>query len=215
MLSDIQIKVLVGCVIVIMAGAILVQGHPIAVKDLSAVGSYAVTGIGFLLILWERWLWSWWIFRRWLSKRPDLRGTWKGELYSNWVDPVTQQKRGPIEVYLAIRQTNSTIDVRLFSSESSSVSLSGHIFADSVGLNTLAITYENTPLILIRERSRISHGGMLLSIRGDGRPHQLDGEYWTDRSTIGQIKLTSRAKRISHDFDQATKVKYQTLTAPS
>jgi hypothetical protein len=149
-----------------------------------------------------------------LSNRPDLRGTWKGELSSNWVDPTTNQKRPPIEVYLAIRQTNSTIDVRLFSSESCSVSLSGNVLADNAGVNTLAITYENTPQILIRERSRISHGGMILSIRGDGNPHQLDGEYWTDRSTIGQLKFTARAKRISHDFDQAGKVKYQTLTAP-
>lgn len=214
MLNSLQIKTLVGCVIVIMAITILVQGHPLSIKDLSTVGSYAATSLGVLLLLWERWLWSWWVFRRWLSNRPDLRGTWKGELRSNWVDPATNQKKGPIEVYLAIRQTNSTIDVRLFSSESSSVSLSGNILADNAGVNTLAITYENTPQILMRERSRISHGGMLLSIRGDGLPHQLDGEYWTDRSTIGQLKFTSRAKRISHDFDQASKVKYLTLIAP-
>ena len=84
-----QIKVLIGLVVVIWAVTLLVQGHPVPLDYIKAF-SYAVTGVSFALVLWNRWLWSWRIFRPWLTTRPDLRGTWKGHLVSNWVDPITQ-----------------------------------------------------------------------------------------------------------------------------
>jgi hypothetical protein len=146
-----------------------------------------------------------------LTTRPDLRGTWKGTLQSNWVDPVTNQSRGAIDIYLVIRQTYSKVDVRLFSAESSSVSLSSNIFADNAGLYTLAITFRNTPTVLRRTGSPISHGGMLLYVRGTPI-HQLDGEYWTDRSTKGELMFSAKTAAISHDFGQATRLTYDPLS---
>jgi hypothetical protein len=118
-----QIKVLIGLVVVIWAVTLLVQGHPVPLDYIKAF-SYAVTGVSFALVLWNKWLWSWKIFRPWLTTRPDLRGTWKGNLVSNWVDPITRQGRGEIEAYLVIRQTFSTVDARLHTAESFAVSLS-------------------------------------------------------------------------------------------
>src|SRR5690348_11887023 len=121
-----QIRVLVGLVIVAWAGTLLIQGQYVPLTYLRAF-SYAVTVVSFAVLLWERWLWSWWIFRPWLTTRPDLRGTWKGHLVSSWKEPETQQERGEIETYLVIRQTYSTLDVRLLTVESGSVSLSATI----------------------------------------------------------------------------------------
>lgn len=206
MMTDIQLRTLAVLVVVIWVVVLVVQGRPISLESLRPF-SYVVSVVSVALLLWERWLWKWHIFRPWLTIRPDLRGTWKGQLTSDWKDPYTNQPRGAVEVYLVIWQTFSTISVRLFSVESSSVSLSGSIL-EEVGVQVLAITYRNTPTILRREVSPINHGGMLLSIRGHPI-HQLDGEYWTDRHTKGEVTFAAHTKEISDDFVQATHKKFQ------
>jgi len=206
-MKAIQIKILVGLVVVTWAAALLIQGRQVPLDYLKSF-SYAVTVVSFALLLWERWLWSWWAFRPWLTTRPDLRGTWKGHLVSSWTDPVTKQGRGEIEAYLVIRQTYSSIDVRLLTAESGSVSLSASIVDDSQGIHTLAVVYRNTPRVLLRDRSPIGHGGMLLYVRGK-LVHQLDGEYWTDRKTKGELKFAARSHdEYLEDFEKAVKISY-------
>ncbi|MFZ3339675.1 MAG: hypothetical protein WA213_02250 [Terriglobales bacterium] len=143
-----------------------------------------------------------------LPAGEDLRATWKGQLDSNYEDPDVRQRKPPIEVYIVVRQTHSTIDLRLFSAESSSVSLSGSFFSDNADLYTLACTYRNTPTILRRKKSPISHGGLLLYVRGTPI-HHPDGEYRTDRNTAGEIIFTHRAKEEAHDFAQAQGFKFK------
>jgi hypothetical protein len=141
-----------------------------------------------------------------LNKKTDRRGTWKGTLLSDWVDPSTNKGPGPINVYLVIRQTYSTIDVRLFSEESNSVSLSGNISRDRAEVCSLAVVYQNTSKMLRRDGSPINPGGMLLTLVG-APVHKLDGEYWTDRKNIGELTLNARSNKIVHDFEEALKLK--------
>src|SRR5258707_15862297 len=107
-----QIWILLGLIVVMWAVVLLVEGQPVSINYLKPF-SYVVTGVSIALLLWERWIWSWRVFRPWLTTRPDLRGTWKGHLVSNWVNPMTEEGRGEIEAYLVIRQTYSTFDIRL------------------------------------------------------------------------------------------------------
>jgi hypothetical protein len=208
MIPDLQLKALIVVVLAALAVVLLMQGRPVPVSDFYHAFSYVVTGVAFALVLWERYLWHAWPFYPYLHKKPDLRGTWKGQLESNYEDRETKEKKPPIEVYIVVRQTYSTIDVRLLSVESTSVSLSGSFFSDNAGLYTLASTYRNTPTILRRKKSPISHGGLLLSIRGTP-VHRLDGEYWTDRNTAGEVIFVARSKNEAHDFPQAQQFKYK------
>ena len=101
--------------------------------------------------------------------------------------------------------------VRLVTLESGSGSLSANLFADSEGLFTLASTYRNTPRISVREHSPISNGGMLLHVRG--KPiHRLEGEYWTDRQTKGEMEFTARSEKLAEDFQQAQGFQYKSIT---
>jgi hypothetical protein len=208
-MTSTQVKALIGLVAVIWIVVVFAQGNPVPLDYVKAF-SYVVTGVSFALLSWERWLWSWRIFRPWLTTRPDLRGTWRGHLVSNWADPITKKGRGEIEAYLVVRQTYSTIDVRLLAAESASVTLSANIVADGEGIHTVAVVYRNTPRALLRNRSPMGHGGMLLYVRG--LPiHQLDGEYWTDRETKGELDFRFRSSELCHDFDQAQKADYKPL----
>lgn len=206
-MKNTQINVLVGLTIVFFVIVLLIQGHSIGLQNSWSAFSYVVTGVSFTLLIWERLLWRWKIFHPWLTARPNLIGTWRGELHSSWVDPIKKEGRGAIEVYLVIRQTYSTINVRLFSAQSGSVSLSASIVTDGEGMSTLAVVYRNTPSVLLRVGSPINHGGMLLYVRGTP-VHQLDGEYWTDRDTKGEVKFVARCKALSHDFEQARSLDY-------
>jgi hypothetical protein len=208
MLTSNQIRMLVGLGVVLWALVLVFQGQPLSAHMLAPF-SYVVTGLSAAVVLWERWLWAWPIFRGWLNKRPNICGTWKGTLRSDWRAPDTKQGLDPIEVFLVIRQTYTTIDVRLFSHESSSISLSGNIFTDSAGVCSLAVTFRSTPRILKRDRSPVKHGGMLVSLVGSP-VHKIDGEYWTDRATKGEVTFSARTRGTAHDFEEATKQKFGT-----
>ena len=110
-----------------------------------------------------------------------------------------------------MRQTYAETDVRLFSLESRSVSLSANFVSPNVDEYLLASTYRNTPSILRRKQSPISHGGLLLYVRG-APIHRLEGEYWTDRETKGEILLSERMKgKLADDFQQAQGFAYRPL----
>jgi hypothetical protein len=206
MMTENQLKTLVGLAIVIWAGVLVFQHQTVSLHSLTPF-SYVVTGLSAALVLWERWLWAWPVFHPWLTSQPDLRGTWKGMLVSDWIDPHTQQHRLPTEVYYVIRQTYSTIDIRMLTVESMSESLSGNVFSDKVGVYKLAVTYRNIPRLLERARSPVHHGGALLNLIG--KPiHKLDGEYWTDRDTGGELTFTVRTRKIVHDFEEATRQEF-------
>lgn len=199
--SGLHLKWLVGVVLVALTAVLMFQGKSIPFNDIYNAFSYVVSAVAVVLVFWERYLWHWWPFYPHFHTKPNLRGTWKGELVSDFPD-----RHGEvIEVYLVVRQTFSTIDIRLFSAESSSVSLSAHFVSDNIGFYTLASTYRNTPTVLRRQRSPINHGGLLLSIRG-APVHQLDGEYWTDRGTKGEIVFRSRSNCYADDFSHAQRL---------
>ncbi len=203
MIPDRLLKVLAGVIVLaFIIGCALHQSY------YSAFTTAATAGAVFM-VLWEKYLWGWKPFC-YLDRRPDLRGTWKGLLHSNYVNLQTGEQRRSIESYLVIRQTYSKIDVRYFSEESGSVSLSANLVVDGEGLFSLACTYRNTPRSLIRDRSPIGHGGFLLYVRGTPI-HKLDGEYFTERLTKGEMEFTARSDKEAHDFGQARGFKYQKL----
>jgi hypothetical protein len=81
------------------------------------------------------------------------------------------------------------------------------LFADKVGLYKLAVTYRNIPRLLERSRSAAHHGGALLNVIG--KPiHKLDGEYWTDRNTSGELTFTLHTHKIADDFEEACQQKF-------
>jgi hypothetical protein len=199
--TSIQLKVVVAIVIVFSLAFATMSGRPFPFNFLSSF-SYVIAACSVTIFFWEHWMWAWRVFRPWLNTRPDLRGTWKGQLLSNWADPQTGHRSGPIEAYLVVRQTYSSISVQLFSLQSISASLSASIVTEAEGLRTLFVTYRNVPSVLLREDSPIHYGGMMLLALGVPAI-KLDGEYWTDRRTKGAVTFLSRVKLVAQDFTHA------------
>jgi hypothetical protein len=206
--SNAHVKIVVFLTVFLLVLILYLQGQSIIKPSVHAF-SWIVTVVSLAIFTWEKWIWHWKIFY-FLSNRPDLRGTWKGEVKSLWIDPNTNQPPGTVEVYVVIRQNYSSLDVRLFSTESSSASLSADIVTDGESVHSVAVTYLNTPTISHLPHSPIHHGGMLLNIRGGRLVRQLDGKYWTDRKSIGEISLKEYSPQTADGFDHARGLSFAT-----
>jgi len=189
--SAVRIHVqLIGFVIVWSAIVLLSQPFPIAnLWEAARLLPEAVTVYAVFAFLFIKLLWRLPILQGWLVKLPNLQGTWKGELRSDWINPATGQPIAPISVALVIKQDFSSISCTLLTPESSSYSTTADVNF-GVGGTDLYLTYNytNRPRAAVREQSAIHDGAAILKIIRMPR-RALEGSYWTSRKTTGELAL--------------------------
>ncbi len=206
MITDIQLSTLVLIAAIVWASLLVLKGTPLSVNIFEPFST--VTGVLVLMLgFFDKWAWHWKIFYPWLVSTPYLQGTWKGRLFSNWVNPRTQQQTESIDAYLVIRQKFSRVFARLLTRESSSELLAGEIVKNVDETWQFVGTYRNTPKILIRDRSPIHHGGIIMTVKGQP-PMGMEGQYWTDRGTQGEVIFSGFNKNKFDDFNSATSAFY-------
>jgi len=196
-----QVQVMLVIAVIVWAILLFVEGVTLKPSYLKPF-SLTVAVVIVILLAFERWLWRIAPVARALH-RPVLRGTWKGQLTSNWTDPDTGQEIAPIDIFLLVRQTYSTVSLRLMTHESTSRSLVASLESRRDEIATLSSTYQNIPGLLIQDRSRIHHGALILEVHWTPAKH-LSGFYWTDRDTKGEVSLESRSKNVYTNFDEAS-----------
>lgn len=72
----------------------------------------------------------------------------------------------------------------------------------SNGRHGIYAVYENRPPLLAQKASPVHRGGLILEVVGYPA-HALEGSYWTDRTTKGDMKLDGYSKKVHDDFDSA------------
>jgi hypothetical protein len=158
----------------------------------TALRAYAAgTSIAvFLFLVYERYVWHWPPVRRFTHK-PDLNGTWMGELRSSYErdgKPIP-----PIPTILRIHQTNSSQQVTLFTGESASVTEQSQMVKEPDDRWRLSWTYSNKPRASVRHRSDCHLGTAEVTFGlGDG----LVGSYYTDRLTRGELSFPLHSKKL-------------------
>jgi hypothetical protein len=153
--------------------------------------THVSTTISINIILWMifiAWGWKLKIFYPWLVPFPNLSGDWEGTIKSNW----KEKELEPIPIEVSITQNFFNIQVRIKTKESRSYSIGASFDIDNErGFQQLFYTYLNTPKAGVRERSKIHYGSTILNFDGF-KVTKMDGEYWTDRETTGEITLTKK-----------------------
>lgn len=157
-----------------------------------------------LISVWDLWLWRIPLIQRIPRVPRNIRGTWKGDLQSLWVDPTTGSRPIAKCAYIAIRQTSSIISVRLFTDESQSQSSLADLTVDD-GISALEYMYLNKPKIHLEDRSRMHHGSTVLQVTGNPAK-RLEGRYWTDRDTRGSLQFQERVRKIADDYLDAQEI---------
>lgn len=159
--------------------------------DFQKAITHVSTTISINIIIWMifiAWAWKWKIFYPWLVPFPNLSGNWEGTIKSNW----KEKELDPIPIEVSITQNFFNIQVRIKTNESRSYSIGASFDIDNErGFQQLFYTYLNTPKAGVRERSEIHYGSTILNFDGFNVT-KMDGEYWTDRETTGDIILTKK-----------------------
>ncbi len=167
-------------------------------KPLSTV----ITVVLYAVMAFDLWLWKL-QFLSWFVKRPVIDGTWKVQIQSTWIDPVKNEQIEPILAFMAVKQTLSTLNMRLMTAESTSNLVGTEIVCSPDGLYCISGVYRNDPRFEVRFRSEIHYGGLWLQVAEDDNAKTITGHYWTDRKTAGSMVLTDRKTREFQSFAAA------------
>ncbi|MCO7216510.1 MULTISPECIES: hypothetical protein [unclassified Halomonas] len=204
MLTRLHISSFIGLTIAVWLLALWLQRMPVLSADFVKSFGTVVGTITLSVALFNKYMWSWKIFKGWYVKRPDLRGTWKAELKSSWLNPETGEGIAPIYGYAVIRKSMTFLSLRLMTKESKSVLVAHSIEQqEDDDLFKLVGVYRNEPKIELQGvRSEIHHGSFSLEIHGSP-VEELEGHYWTDRATKGGIKLVGRVNKLYSTYEHA------------
>ena len=190
---------------IVCAILLLLQGVKLDSEWLRAVNLTVGAVVGLVWVF-DRYVWRWAVVRK-IFPRRLVRGTWQGELVSDWVDPKTRKGLSPISVYLVIDQTYSEVTASLLTSESKSRSMIATLDDPARGQCLLSAIYMNTPELLRQDESRIHRGGLVLEVAGSP-PNRLEGSYWTDRGTRGQMTFDSYSHQLFEVYEDARTASY-------
>jgi fumarate reductase subunit D len=171
----------------------------------SAVSPFKLlTVIAFLIASVSLWLFN--KFWRPMWKRfpglertvfPDLNGTWIGTLQTSWKDPSTGAVPGPIETTVWIRQDLLTISVQQQTKESPSWSTRMFPYADAASDRyRLWFSYDNRPHANVSSGSPDHEGVCWLEMNLSLDRNKMKGQYYTSRSTSGNLQITRSSKNI-------------------
>lgn len=155
------------------------------------------------LLAFDLWVWRWLPYA--LTKRPNLKGTWKGTYTSSWETDAGPSL--PTEFYLVVRQTYSTINVEALFSISRSRSSSANITLGE-GSPILWYTYDSSAHALKTTGNPPHRGATQLTIQTEPQI-ALEGDYWTSRQTVGRIEMSVVSSKCAGSFAGAQGLKYE------
>lgn len=144
------------------------------------------------------------IHRAWV-RRPNLRGTWRATLKSNWTDPTSGKPLDAIEGYMVVEQTFQNLRLRFLTTESESTVLGASVLPTGGDSFRVVAIYRSEPRADGRRHGEAHCGTLMLDSRGR-RPRKLMGRYLTDRDTSGEISLLERRSRLAEDFAGAARL---------
>lgn len=194
------VKAIIYTTVAIWAIILLVSGQQLS-SDLLRPLSSVTSAVVLLSIAFELWLWKLPLLHGWFVKRPVIEGTWRAQLRSNWKD-ASGATIPPIEGYVVIRQTLLSLSMRLMTKESASHLVGTEIVCAADGLYCVSGIYRNEPRYQDRTHSQIHFGAVWLRVI-DTPTQMLEGHYWTDRNTAGEMQLTEKRKEKFQDFESA------------
>src|SRR3569623_1017994 len=139
----------------------------------TATGIVIYAGIAF-----DLWFWKLPFLHGWFVKRPIIDGTWKVEIRSQWRSPGSGLGIPAGEGYMIVRQTLSTLSLRLLTQESSSELIGSEVVCSADGLYCVSGVYRNEPRLEVRSGSPIHYGAVWLKVIDDEAEKKVIGHYW-------------------------------------
>jgi predicted pore-forming effector associated with SMODS systems len=198
MSSRSRITALIGLVTIAWVITLIIEGVPVSVTWLQSFSIVQLVVSGGI-VLFNRVLWRLPLVST-LVGRPVIQGTWRGEIYSSFVDT-------PIPSYLSIRQTYSRIELYVITAKGRSHTRACQWGATDGGSPGVFYIYQLVPDILGRADDPVRFGGGVLEI-SNGPSLQLHGPYWTDARTLGRLSFAEKSKKVCTDLHGAERLTF-------
>jgi hypothetical protein len=87
--------------------------------------------------------------------------------------------------------------------ESTSGSLEANLIRDQDGVHRVVYVYDNTPRAEVRHRSQIHYGATVLVAPRDTDTEGIEGHYFTDRNTSGEMRFHTRYAQLAETWAAA------------
>lgn len=206
MVTRVQISTALAIATIAWALVLFAQGTPITWEHLAPF-STVVAVLAIVAFLLEHFLWRLRFLQGSLFNRPDLRGTWKVTIQSEWINPETGKRINPIHAFAGIVQTSTKLQLQLMTPESGSCLIAHAIEPTACGNRfQISVVYANTPDVSLRGGRSARHvGAAIITTHGDKkyRPDSMAADYWTDRSTIGRMTFEERIPKVYSRYQDA------------
>lgn len=147
-----------------------------------------VMAINLVFLGFARRAWRWPILNGCIVKHPDLTGTWRYEIDSEYVDPLTGSKVKKT-AFAVVKQTLTSTTILVWTDNARSESIGATIEIDRHDLFTLAVPF----ICKVRsEHDEPIHYGCALFEKVRRGAEEIEGRYWTERATQGSVRLSDR-----------------------
>ena len=131
--------------------------------------------------------------------KPSIQGTWLGKLKYEW-----DGKKGEKTVFLVVKQNDGySIHIWLLTDERKSSSIFAEIF-EYRGIQRIIYIYSNEESPDNKERNPSHEGLCLLDIVNAS--NLLQGIYYTNRNTSGELIFDRRKRKIILNYKEAQKL---------
>jgi hypothetical protein len=202
--------------IIVLAAAVmlalsLVTGDSIDKDGLRWLGT-VTSAVILAVIAFDQWLWRAPGIRQIceLLGHPTIRGTWRGALR---YERDGKGNPGTTEIYLAVRQTFSTVSVRCYfpKTRAESWSLTASLLQND-HRHDLFYIYQQQAQAPDRQANRPTQGACELAVAG--RPvDELVGSYYAERGGKGSIDAREYSPRVAGSLAEAEGLALSTRSA--
>jgi hypothetical protein len=195
------VYLIVGLSSLIWFGLAWIKGLNLSnIKDFFGLLPTVITYDLIIMSIFVKWGWKFPIFRPWLVPFPNLKGTWIGKIYSEWVNPNTGDNIAPIPVMIVINQSFFHISCVMHTEEMISHSYSEGLSIDiDKQIKQFSYSYTCKPRISLTERS-MPHDGTTIFQIVEQPDRKLKGRYWTERKVSGEIIVSFHSKDMLEEL---------------
>ena len=172
-----------------------------SIEGLLVIFRTAATSVSIVVLFWGlyfKWLWKCSLFKR-LLYRPNISGTWKGSLASDWKD----EKDLPIQpkvFFIVIRQNFLNTSLTTFTDNFLGVSYAENLLLDDLrGEKKLVYLYRKDTADVGMQES--NEGACELRI-DERLPMNMEGRYWSNIKTKGVIKVFKVSDNFILNFQE-------------
>ena len=175
------IKPMIVVAALIFAICCLIE-KPETFDDYSSYVGYAISGVCFFFVIYERYLWR---LIPW--NRPPILS----KHYDGTLKYVYKNKPGTKPIKITIKQTWLTIKITTKTDINESYTITGIITTEN-DVDILYYTYVTNPSAVYQSKNPIQHGTCRMILNKDNT--SITGKYWTSSQTIGDMEWNAKSK---------------------